>query len=216
MARLNDAFTAVAGREPTDREIQRLLQIQKELDIRDNDALMTALFALEHYTTLYDAIPDRISATMEDATSHARVRAQAVLNEAIAGAVPRLTDAVIDTAEEMAGYRARKKQAQWIMVAVTVCALGVLASVTVGYWIGSKDVATERQAAYLAGAQSNLDAQALAAWGNTREGQIGYRLARSGSLAMLGSCSGAGWQRKDGWCFPTAKDDGTVTPWPLR
>lgn len=57
-------------------------------------------------------------------------------------------------------------------------------------------------------------AAAAASWANTPEGQLGYGLAKAGSLRDLATCSGRGWIAKDGICFAQS-EHGRMHGWRL-
>jgi hypothetical protein len=52
------------------------------------------------------------------------------------------------------------------------------------------------------------DAAAAASWANTPEGQLGFGLAKAGSLREIATCSGRGWVERDGVCYAGAKAHG--------
>ena len=54
--------------------------------------------------------------------------------------------------------------------------------------------------------------KAAADWANTPEGQLGYGLAKAGSLRELAGCTGKGWKRRDGSCVPKC-ERGSVDGW---
>jgi hypothetical protein len=56
------------------------------------------------------------------------------------------------------------------------------------------------------------NAAALASWANTPEGELGYALAKAGSLRELATCSGRGWVERDGVCYATSKAQGWNLP----
>ena len=75
--KLEQSFARLLGRQPTERERDRLRRIKDELGIADNDALWSVLLALNYHTALYEAMPARI----EQAAEHAvrKVRRTALL-----------------------------------------------------------------------------------------------------------------------------------------
>lgn len=65
--KLEQSFARLLGRQPTERERDRLRRIKEELGIADNDALWSVLLALNYHTALYEAMPARIEQTAEHA-----------------------------------------------------------------------------------------------------------------------------------------------------
>jgi hypothetical protein len=98
MSNLDDSFTKLLGRQPSDAERQRLYQVRDALGLRNNDALWLVLIALQHYEQLYAGIPDRIEAAAKKAARSAAAQAQADVNSAIAGLIPTVESAVRDGA----------------------------------------------------------------------------------------------------------------------
>ncbi|TXH12243.1 MAG: hypothetical protein E6R02_05115 [Gammaproteobacteria bacterium] len=55
-----DAFEAAWQRRATPEEADRLHRVQSILGVKDNDAILVLMVALEHYQGLYSAMPARI------------------------------------------------------------------------------------------------------------------------------------------------------------
>ena len=94
MSNLDDSFTKLLGRQPSDAERQRLYRVRDALGLKNNDALWLVLMALEHYEQLYAGIPERIEAAAKKAARSAAAQAQADVNSAIAQLVPSVESAV--------------------------------------------------------------------------------------------------------------------------
>jgi hypothetical protein len=58
---LDDSFTALLGRQPTDREKQALYRTRDALKLKTTDAVWLLLMALQHYETLYEQVPAKIA-----------------------------------------------------------------------------------------------------------------------------------------------------------
>lgn len=58
---IESSFKALLGRQPSDKEVERLYRVKNALNIRDNDAMWMILMALESYDTLYSKYPALIA-----------------------------------------------------------------------------------------------------------------------------------------------------------
>ena len=61
-----DAFEAAWQRRATPEEADRLYRVQSILGVKDNDAILVLMVALEHYQGLYSAMPARIEEALVD------------------------------------------------------------------------------------------------------------------------------------------------------
>ena len=95
-------------------------------------------------------------------------------------------------------------------------ALAVLLAGALGYHLGQRAGETVGQAN---GYRSAMDEKAAASWANTPSGQLALALDRAGSLAMLATCSGKGWetQTRQGRrvCFVKPDAKGNIYGWTL-
>lgn len=98
MSELEDSFTKLLGRQPSDKERQELYRVRDALGIKNNDALWLVLMALQHYEGLYASIPASIRDAAQKAASGAAAQAQAEVNKAVAALVPSVQQAVKDGA----------------------------------------------------------------------------------------------------------------------
>jgi hypothetical protein len=94
MSNLDDSFTKLLGRQPSDAERQQLYRVRDALGLKNNDALWLVLMALEHYQNLYESIPERIEPAAKKAARSAAAQAQADVNNAIASLIPTVESAV--------------------------------------------------------------------------------------------------------------------------
>jgi hypothetical protein len=67
MNSLDDTFTKLLGRQPSDYERQQLYRVRDALDIKNNDALWLVLMALQHYQSMYEEFPSLIGSAAHDA-----------------------------------------------------------------------------------------------------------------------------------------------------
>lgn len=70
-----DAFARLLGRQPSDRERERLHRLRDELGLHRNDALWLVLVALQYHLALYDAIPARVERAAASACAKANAAA---------------------------------------------------------------------------------------------------------------------------------------------
>jgi hypothetical protein len=197
VADLENAFTQLFDRQPTDAERQRLYRARVALNIKPTDAVWTLLMVLEHYQTLYQGIPQQIAQAARDATDTMRATAQAQAKAAREETKKGLIRTVEEAVQVTARQHARAQHFKWVSVAVSVVAITVLA---VGWgenrrgqaqgWVAGKSSA-KAECAY---------ATKLSSWALTPDGTRAFDLARLGSLHDLVSCSGRGLERKGDWC----------------
>jgi hypothetical protein len=205
---LDESFAKLLARQPTDTERQRLYQVRDALRIKDNDALWLILMALEHHRTLYETIPNAIGETAKTVLVDVRNAADVEIRASAETTKADLARAVATAASEVARNTSRKQLWQWAVAALamalfTVTAVGVLA------------FSRGRTAGYQQGLTETRDEKAAAAWANTTEGQLAYRLAKTSSLRDLATCRGSGWQAENGVCFVRVAADGNIHGWRL-
>jgi hypothetical protein len=107
---LDDSFTELLGRLPTDAERQDLFRARDTLNIKNNDALWPLLVMLRHYETIYSKVPALITQTIKEAVKRARSAAEAELKAASASIQADLARSVADTAARIADRRAGTKR----------------------------------------------------------------------------------------------------------
>jgi len=54
---LEESFTTLLGKQPSDKERQAFLRVRDALNLKDNDALWVLLMVLGHCETLYGRFP---------------------------------------------------------------------------------------------------------------------------------------------------------------
>jgi hypothetical protein len=181
-----EAYARLLGRAPTDAERAQIERIRDALDIPDNDALWTVLVALEYHRHLYAAIP----ASIHQAAQSARTEVRRDLSREVAAAIASQT---------ASGAR------RWAVAAALAIAVTYAGGMSWAHHVG-------HQAGYAAGEaagySSARDEQAAAAWSATPEGQLAYRMAQTGELAMLARCTKPGWRRDGSVCYPEATPTG--------
>lgn len=210
MKAVEDAFVAYFDRQPNDKERQRLMRGRAAAGIKDNDALWTLLVVLEHYETLYERFPALIAKAASDVTDKARAGAEGELRAAAARTHAELAKSVAQTARDIAERVASASRWKWISTTFALAA-AIFAGVGIGMFRqGAKSGAN---AGRLEGYASAHDEKA-AAWANTPEGQLGFGLAKVGSLRGLATCSGKVFVQKRDMCFVKVGKD-SVPGWKL-
>jgi len=94
MNKLDDSFSKLLGRQPTDDERQKLYRTKDAFELKDNDAFWLIIMALQHYELLHENIPASIAKAAKISAENAAEQAQAHLEEAVAALVPTVEIAV--------------------------------------------------------------------------------------------------------------------------
>lgn len=202
MSAADEAFATLTNRQPSDRERQHLMRERDALGLKDNDALWRLLVVLGHYETLYAEIPTRIAKVASNVTDNVKAAAEAELKAAAARTRAELAKSVAQTALDIADRRTSVNRLQWI----TSCAfaLGVM-FLTIGTISFRTGLGKGDASGYDRGLAVTRDEKVAAAWANTPEGQLAYGFAKAGSLRELAACSGHGWLKREGVCYPSSK-----------
>lgn len=194
------AWERLLGRPPTDAERQALFRLRDALELSPNDALWQVLIALEYHLRLYERVPGDIEKAAKAAIDQVEASAAAAAKTAAADSHRELCKAVAKTSVQAA--RAATGAQLLRAGAVALVAAAVLVFGT-GWW-------SYRRGAAEAGGGAGEDPRS--AWAHSPEGQLAYELARAGSLRLVARCEAAGWEVRDGMCFPQPLRD-QVTGW---
>jgi hypothetical protein len=208
---LEESFTTLLGKQPSDEERQAFLRVRDALNLKDNDALWVLLMVLGHYETLYGRFPSLIAKAAADVTENARAVAEAELKAAAARTRSELARSVAQTAQDIAGRVASAQRSKWFLIGIA-CAGAMLLGF--GGAMFRAGVRTGDSSGRLDGYTKAHDEKAAADWANTPEGQIAFDLAKAGSLRELAACSGKGWKPRGGSCVPKC-EKGSVDGWKL-
>jgi hypothetical protein len=197
VADLENAFTQLLDRQPTDEERQRLYRARDALNIKPTDAVWTLLMVFEHYQTLYQQMPQQIAQAARNAIETVRATAEAQAKAAREETKKGLMKAVTEAVRATAKQQARAEHFKWVSAAVSIVSIVLLA---VGWGANRRG-----QARGLAAGESRAKAECayattLSSWALTPEGTRAFDLERIGSLHDLVSCSGRGLERKGDWC----------------
>jgi hypothetical protein len=202
VSELDDSFALLLGRQPTDRERQNLYRVRDALKLKTTDAVWLLLMALQHYETLYQGFPERIAEAAREVTKTIRETALAQAQSATEQTKKALGNAVREAAVASAKRAAGAQLWKWVSVAATI---GTLSIALTGWWQFRRGDVAGFATGWTAATKHCDSSAAAASWANTPEGQLGYGLAKVGSLRDLATCSGRGWIAKDGLCFPQSE-----------
>ena len=115
MSELDDSFALLLGRQPSDKERQRLYRARDALKLKSNDAVWLLVMALEHYDTLYSRHPALIAEAVRDVIKNVRETAMAQARAAAADTTKALAHAVAAAATASAKKAAGAQMLKWAM-----------------------------------------------------------------------------------------------------
>ena len=200
------AFEAAFHRQPTAEEVGRLERVMDVLDVRENDAIMTLMVVLEFYLSLYGSVPGRIEAAAKAAVGETKETTEKIAATAAQLAHGDLVEQLGKAVNQVASDAARKQQWKALGAGIAAAAISLLVTGWVCFDAG-------KEAGYGAAIKVARNETAAAAWANTPEGQLAYRLALAGSLQQVARCSAPGWKIRNGACLPQVDADGTLHGW---
>ena len=132
VADVSPAFEKLLGRAATETEREQLRKIRDALDLRENDALWSVLFALQYYDSLYRQFPKAIAAEATKILSETRAASEASCRASIENARADLARAIAISAQGVAQAVARRQQSQWLIVGILVGVMTFAAGLFVG------------------------------------------------------------------------------------
>ncbi len=200
------AFEAAFRRKPTAEEVERLERVMDVLDVRENDAIMTLMVVLEFYLGLYGSVPGRIEAAAKAAVGETKETTEKIAATAAQLAHGDLVEQLGKAVNQVASDAAKKQQWKALGAGIAAAAISLLVTGWVCFDAG-------REAGYGAAIKVARNETAAAAWANTPEGQLAYRLALAGSLQQVARCSAPGWKIRNGACLPQVDAEGTLHGW---
>ena len=200
------AFEAAFRRKPTAEEVERLERVMDVLDVRENDAIMTLMVVLEFYLGLYGSVPERIEAAAKAAVGETKETTEKIAATAAQLAHGDLVEQLGKAVNQVASDAAKKQQWKALGAGIAAAAISLLVTGWVCFDAG-------REAGYGAAIKVARNETAAAAWANTPEGQLAYRLALAGSLQQVARCSAPGWKIRNGACLPQVDAEGTLHGW---
>lgn len=200
------AFEAAFQRKPTAEEVGRLERVMDVLDVRENDAIMTLMVVLEFYLGLYGSVPGRIEAAAKAAVGETKETTEKIAATAAQLAHGDLVEQLGKAVNQVASDAAKKQQWKALGAGIAAAAISLLVTGWVCFDAG-------KEAGYGAAIKVARNETAAAAWANTPEGQLAYRLALAGSLQQVARCSAPGWKIRNGACLPQVDAEGTLHGW---
>ena len=200
------AFEAAFHRQPTAEEVGRLERVMDVLDVRENDAIMTLMVVLEFYLGLYSSVPGRIEAAAKAAVGETKETTEKIAATAAQLAHGDLVEQLGKAVNQVASDAAKKQQWKALGAGIAAAAISLLVTGWVCFDAG-------KEAGYGAAIKVARNETAAAAWANTPEGQLAYRLALAGSLQQVARCSAPGWKIRNGACLPQVDAEGTLHGW---
>jgi len=206
---LEDSFSKLLGRQPSDAERQQLYRVKDALKLKTNDALWLVLMALQYYQDQYEQFPKAISLAASETLADFKETADALILASAEAAKADLAKAVARTAKDVAYHTASKQMWQW---AAGCLAVAFISFGGFGWYVHHQAYAAGYAWGYGVGYTEAKDEKAAAAWANTPEGKAAYRLAQTGSLASFIHCNQPGWKAENGRCYPYSltKIDGSA------
>jgi hypothetical protein len=208
---LEDAFTRLLGRQPSEQEKRDLYRTRDALNLRNDDALWLLLMALGHYETLYRKLPALISEAATTTMARLKEAAQAELRASAAATKLEVTAALVRTAATVGPETIKVR---FLRSALSVLVISALCFSGVGWFAHRQGLAAGFSRGWAHAHGDCSDERAAASWANTPDGRLAHALARAGSIRDLANCSGQGWVRKGTVCFPRPKN-GSVQGWRL-
>jgi len=110
------AFEKLLGRTATETERAQLRKIRDALDLRDNDALWSVLFALQYYDSLYRQFPKAIATEASKVLAECRSASEASARSGVENARADLARAIALSAQGVAQTVARRLYVQWAII----------------------------------------------------------------------------------------------------
>ena len=139
---LEDSFTKLLGRQPTDADIQQLYRVKDALGLKNNDAIWLVIMSLQFYQNQYATIPALIEKASKETLGSIKATADSALKAASEEARAELARAVAETGQKVAAYTARKEMWRWALGCLATCACAFAFTYWYAYSMG-KDAGYE-------------------------------------------------------------------------
>lgn len=137
---IESSFKELLGRQPSEKEVERLYRVKNALNIRDNDAIWMILMALESYDTLYSKYPGLIAGQVDVVIEKQRELIAEIVDAESKKALSTLSSAVAQTSQLIAARVADTARWQaWGWVCVGLVLFGSLC-LTAGYILGNGNI----------------------------------------------------------------------------
>lgn len=134
---IESSFKELLGRQPSEKEIERLYRVKNALNIRDNDAIWMILMAFESYDTLYSKYPGIIAGQVDVVIEKQRELIAEIVDAESKKALSTLSAAVAQTSQLVAArVAATARWHAWGWVCIGLILFGSLC-LTAGYILAS-------------------------------------------------------------------------------
>jgi hypothetical protein len=225
MNEIDDGFTKLLGRQPTDKEKQDLYRVSSALNLKNNDALWLVIMALQHYQSQYERFPEAIAKAAKDVLVNFKTTADAEVKASVEAAKANLSQAVAATAREVAHNTSKKQLWKWETVCFVVALLLLSGAFAAGHYLAVEKFEPAKKAGYAEGYENginkaNAEMKKLEAFTQSRAGELLIQMQRVAPsyLEMIVRCNNKDWTTstdKKGikWCFH--KTGATGAGWPL-
>lgn len=190
-------FQKLIGRPPKQSEMEEIHRRQDALNLRDDDAMLLLLIAMESHKTLLEAAPEALIIAINNFSKKAIQVAEAETKLFTQKILADLSNAVAEASKTVAHETSKKSRAQWVAGASAVLTICFICIAYVGFSVGQKS-----------GFADARDEIAAASWSNTADGKAARMMWQRGDLRVIMSCDLPGWVIKDGSCFPQKAANG--------
>ena len=130
-------FDKLLGRSATVTEREQLRKIGDALDLQQNDALWSVLFALQYFDSLYRQYPKVIAGEATKILVETRRAADAVIQESAQKAHADLARAIATAAQAVARDATRRQMLQWLVAGMALgAALMMIGAIIGAKWFG--------------------------------------------------------------------------------
>lgn len=211
---------ATGGAEPS---AQTVLQINRSAQAIGMDdpiglALMTVFRAqLDHIENIPKVIKHVTNELTNELESNARKKADAVMADAVAAAIPKLTESVVKTSQKIAGDRSAKDKLYWLCGTAIACMMTLAIAAWGGFTYAAGQI-TKAGFGYKEGYENGykkgreegyasiMSSKTLEDWTKTKEGNLALIMLFNGQLGPIVRCKQKGWttaidDNKKHWCL---------------
>jgi hypothetical protein len=192
----------------SESERERVRLYADTFGIEPTDAVWALMIVLGRYSDLYEAVPEKIKATVQGILEKIQSAAAAEAEASRVRLQASLTDAVVGAAESVAARKGRRELLKWSAIASSAGVLMVAGVFVLGYWLGFDH---GRARGFNAGVEGHL----VSSWALSVDGLRAYELWEAGDLEHLSACDRPGWKLDSGVCYPKA-DEGKLYGWRVR
>jgi hypothetical protein len=204
----SDDLYSVFLADLSETERERVRSYADKFGIEPTDAVWALMIVLGRYSDLYEAVPEKINATVQGILEKIRSAAAAEAESSRARLQASLTDAVVGAAESVAAKKGLRDLLKWTAIA-SAAGLLMLAGVFVSaYWLGFDHGRTR-------GFNAGIEGRLAASWALSADGLRAYELWEASDLGHLAACDRPGWKLESGVCYPKP-DEGKLYGWRVR